>query len=160
MGLSKTFLAKVTTITRTCENPEVIAEAMKCTMTKTVKKIHSIYIRDMFDSLLHKKLATREVHVLAKKLCKTIKGKHYTEIINIIHIDDLNGKRDRLWKHCQNEHGGERQEFRMSILNTCRNDPTKRQIMESIYIQNTDPSVTMNERAEWNGVTVPRIRIE
>ena len=76
------------------------------------------------------------------------------------HIDDLNGKRDRLWKHCQNEHGGERQEFRMSILNTCRNDPTKRQIMESIYIQNTDPSVTMNERAEWNGVTVPRIRIE
>ena len=63
------------------------------------------------------------------------------------HIEDLNSKRERLWKHCHNEHCGEVQKFQMSILNTCRNDPTKRQIMESIYIEKTDPRITMNERA-------------
>ena len=76
------------------------------------------------------------------------------------HTEDLNQRRDRLWKHCHNEHGGEKQVFQMSIVNTCRNDPTKRQILESIHIQNTDSRVTMNERAEWNGVRVPRIRFE
>ena len=64
MGLSKTFLAKVNSITRICENPEVIAEAMQCTMTKTVKKIRSIYIRVLFDTLIQQKLATNEVHLL------------------------------------------------------------------------------------------------
>ena len=76
------------------------------------------------------------------------------------HMEDLIKKRDKpLWKHCINEHKGEVQNFKMSILVQCRNDPTKRQIVESIWIRNTDPNHTMHERSEWNSVRIPQIDI-
>ena len=47
----------------------------------------------------------------------------------------------------------------MKVIKQCRNDATKRQIMEAIVIRNTDPEFTMNERSEWNDVRIPRIEI-
>lgn len=77
------------------------------------------------------------------------------------HLEDYAKKRDKfMWKHCVNEHNGERINFKMTIIRGCRNDSTKRQIMEGIFIQKTDPSITLNEKAEWNGVRIPRITIE
>ena len=77
------------------------------------------------------------------------------------HLEDYEKRRDKcMWKHCENEHNGERRNFKMTITGQCRNDSTKRQIKESIFIQHTDPSVTMNERSEWNGTRIPRIIIE
>ena len=76
------------------------------------------------------------------------------------HKKDLEKKREKpLWKHCVNEHNGEMRRFEMKVLTQCRNDPTKRQIVESIWIQNTDPETTMNEKSEWNSIPVPRIEI-
>ena len=75
------------------------------------------------------------------------------------HAQDLVAKCERLWKHCVNEHNGEIPNFRMNIVAQCRNDSTKRQIIESILIRNTKPKHTMNERSEWNSVRIPRIAI-
>jgi len=76
------------------------------------------------------------------------------------HMEDYDRKRDKvMWKHCLANHNGERQNFTMQVVDQCRNDPTKRQILEGIRIQKTDISVSMNERAEWNGVAIPRIAI-
>ena len=76
------------------------------------------------------------------------------------HMEDYDKKRDKaLWKHCLNEHNGEKRIFEMKILTQCRNDATKRQIIEAIWIRNTDPKTTMNERSEWNSVRIPRIEI-
>ena len=76
------------------------------------------------------------------------------------HKEDIDQERERLWKYCHIKHDGEKQDFQMSIINTCRNDPTKRQILESIYIRNTVSGVTMNERSEWNSLRIPRINCE
>ena len=74
------------------------------------------------------------------------------------HIEDLTNKRDKtLWKHCLNEHNGEIKSFEMKILERCRNDATKRQVIESIWIRRTDPKTTMNERSEWGEIKLPRI---
>ena len=75
------------------------------------------------------------------------------------HIEDLEKKREKpLWKHCVNEHNGEKRNFEMKIITQCRNDATKRQIIEAIWIRNTDSKITI-ERSEWNDVRIPRIEI-
>ena len=77
------------------------------------------------------------------------------------HLEDYEKRRDKcMCKHCENEHNGERRNFKMTITGQCRNDSTKRQIKERIFIQKSDPSVTMNERSEWNGTRIPPIIIE
>jgi len=76
------------------------------------------------------------------------------------HVEDLIKKRDKsLWKHCQNEHNGQKCNFGMKIVSQYRNDATKRQIAEAIWIRNTNPATTMNERSEWNDIRIPRIEI-
>ena len=61
-----------------------------------------------------------------------------------------------LWRHCLEEHGGEVQRFQMSITGVYKNDAMLRQITEAVKINNTDPNMLMNDRAEWNMTRVPR----
>ena len=77
------------------------------------------------------------------------------------HLEDLEKNRNEsvLLKHCNERHNGSRQQFSMEITNVCRNDPTKRQILEAILINNTDPALRMNDRSEWNYVSLPRAMI-
>ena len=53
------------------------------------------------------------------------------------HDQDYKAKRDEsaLWKHCV--HNGELQVFKMSVVDKCRNDPTKRKILESVVAKST-----------------------
>ena len=77
------------------------------------------------------------------------------------HTEDLCKKREKpLWKHSVNIHNKEKRNFEMKVIKQCRNDATKRQIMEAIVIRNTNPEFTMNERSEWNEVRIPRIEID
>ena len=64
-----------------------------------------------------------------------------------------------LWKHCANVHNGDQRAFTMSIVDRCRNDPTKRQILESVRMQRIPEEIQMNSRSEWNTTRIPRIRI-
>ena len=77
------------------------------------------------------------------------------------HIDDYKNRKDDspLWKHCVNVHNGELQTFEMSVVDRCRNDPTKRQILEAVRLQRASNETTMNSRSEWNTARVPRIQI-
>ena len=77
------------------------------------------------------------------------------------HVDEYVNKRKQspLWKHCQKIHNNEEQIFQMNTIDRCRNDPTKRQILEALRIQKMDPETSMNERTEWNVVKVPHIQI-
>ena len=75
------------------------------------------------------------------------------------HVDGLNRrdtKNSPLWRHCMDKHNRRVQKFTMTITGTYRNDPMMRQITEAVQINNTDPEVLMNTRAEWNMTLVPR----
>ena len=79
----------------------------------------------------------------------------------IQHLEDFEQKRDSsiLWRHCQNVHAGEIQKFTMKIMDRCRNDPTKRRILEAIRIQKIPHDRIMNGKGEWNTARVPRVSI-
>ena len=64
-----------------------------------------------------------------------------------------------LWNNCANVHNGDQRAFTMSIVDRCRNDPTKRQILESVRMQRIPEEIQMNSRSEWNTTRIPRIRI-
>ena len=78
------------------------------------------------------------------------------------HNEDYRAKREKstMWKHVTQVHNNVEQSFEMEIIDKCRNDPTKRQILESIRINKMNPETTMNDRSEWNGIRIPRISIE
>ena len=77
------------------------------------------------------------------------------------HIDDYVHKRDSyaLWKHCLQKHNGEQQNFQMKVVDRCKNDPTKRQILEAIRIQQVPKELVMNGKSEWNTTRIPHIRV-
>ena len=67
-----------------------------------------------------------------------------------------NVDRSPLWRHCVEQHRGVMQSFQMSITGSYRNDAMLRQIAEVVQINNTDISVLMNDKAEWNMTRIPR----
>ena len=78
------------------------------------------------------------------------------------HVSDLVGRNtdnSPLWRHCVDQHGGEMQDFRMSITGSYRNDAMLRQIAEAVQIENAEAGTLMNDRAEWNMTPVPRSTI-
>ena len=77
------------------------------------------------------------------------------------HMFDYESKNKNsvLWKHCQLKHENVEQNFSMDIIDRCRGDPTKRQILEAVHINNKDALTSMNDRSEWNFVNIPRIQI-
>jgi len=78
------------------------------------------------------------------------------------HQQDFRAKSEKsaLWKHCVNVHGCEEQPFRMKVVDRCRNDPTKRQILEAVRMQKVPLDKRMNSRSEWHTTRLPRIRID
>jgi len=64
-----------------------------------------------------------------------------------------------LWKHCVNVHNNEPQRFKMTVVDKCRNDATKRQILESVRINKLPNEHIMNSRSEWNSTKIPRISV-
>lgn len=78
------------------------------------------------------------------------------------HLMDLNGRNitnSPLWRHCVEVHNGVRQQFKMNVTGTYKNDTMLRQISEAVKIENTDARKLMNTRAEWNMTRVPRATI-
>ena len=77
------------------------------------------------------------------------------------HEEDYKAKRENsaLWKHCVNIHNSEQRSFKMNVIDRCRNDPTKRQILEAIRMQKVATEHVMNSRSEWNSARLPRINV-
>ena len=79
----------------------------------------------------------------------------------IQHKEKYDGKSEEsaLWKHCINDHNEHLQKFEMRILDRCRGDTTKRQIIEFIRIQKAQEETLMNGRSEWNTARIPRFQV-
>ena len=57
--------------------------------------------------------------------------------------------RPPLWEDCLQKHNGEQQHFEMKVVDRCRNDPTKRQILEALRIQKVPKECVMNGKSEY-----------
>ena len=66
------------------------------------------------------------------------------------HVDDLEKRKEysHLWKHCQEKHNGEVQEFKFSVSGTYTHDSLLRQVTEAVKIRNVNEEITMNTREE------------
>ena len=77
------------------------------------------------------------------------------------HLDDLRKKSEKspLWKHCVDEHAGEKVNFSMKVTRGHKT-PLTRQIQESVEIENSTANILMNSKCEYNGSRIPRVVIE
>ena len=67
-------------------------------------------------------------------------------------------KSSPLVAHCMEEHGGRMKKFDMRVTGSFRNDAMKRQIAESIQIEQTKNGL-INRRDEWRQVNLPHLRL-
>ena len=67
------------------------------------------------------------------------------------HIRDYQNKEpwSVLWTHCKSSHASMEQQFKMVVVDQCRNKATKRQILETVRINASDAENRMNERVGW-----------
>ena len=65
-----------------------------------------------------------------------------------------------LHNHCENEHQGNRVQFRMDITGTFHRDSTLRQISEGVDIEGTSQQRLMNTRSEWNSSLIPQCTVQ
>ena len=67
------------------------------------------------------------------------------------HLRDYENKErwSVLWTHCKVAHSHLEQQFEMVVVDQCRNNATKRQILEAVRINWCSPENRMNERLEW-----------
>ena len=78
------------------------------------------------------------------------------------HLDDLGKKSNSvLWKHIKDKHHGRPREanFRMDIVGIYHRDAMKRQIAEAVRIQSTPQNHLMNDKSEFNYITLPRASV-
>ena len=61
-----------------------------------------------------------------------------------------------MWRYCVEEHGGEIQQFGMSVTGSYRNDTMLRQISEAVQIERIETELLMNDRAGWNMTSLSR----
>ena len=57
------------------------------------------------------------------------------------------------------EHGGVPQEFEMRVVDYVRGDPTKRQILEAIRINEIPEDKRINNRTEWCVGKLPNVEV-
>ena len=64
-----------------------------------------------------------------------------------------------LFIHCLEEHNGRTVMFRMEVTGAYGGDPLKRQITESVNIQNLPAHQLLNRRDEWRQTILPRLSV-
>ena len=77
------------------------------------------------------------------------------------HVSEYRRKQKNsvLWKHCVKQHNGEEQEFEMKVVDFARGDPTKRQILEAVRINEMHIEKRMNDKKEWIVGKLPSVSV-
>ena len=77
-------------------------------------------------------------------------------------MDEYDNKAAKLvsWRHCQERHDNELQEFKMRVTGQYRNDAMLRQIAEAVRINNSNVDNRINNKAEWNLVLFLTVRVD
>jgi hypothetical protein len=65
-----------------------------------------------------------------------------------------------LWRHCEEKHDTEVQEFRMNVTGMYNNESMARQIAEIVRISKVPEGKLINTREEWNFFQLPRAVVE
>ena len=82
-----------------------------------------------------------------------VRGKEHMEAFR------LKGESSVLWEHCEKVHDGEKRCFVMKVVDRCRNDPVKRQVLEAVRMNKVPEERRMNRRGEWNMIYLPNLRV-
>ena len=64
-----------------------------------------------------------------------------------------------LYQHCREDHGGRVVPFKMRITGNFGGDALKRQLTESVMIQESPPDEILNRRDEWRHIQLPRVTL-
>ena len=64
-----------------------------------------------------------------------------------------------MWKHCLKKHNGEEQQFGVEVLDYVRGNPTKRQILEAVRINEVAEDKRINDKKEWIVGKIPTVAI-
>ena len=77
------------------------------------------------------------------------------------HKTDYQHKREGsvMWKHCVKKHEGREQHFEMKVVDYVRDDPTLRQILEAVRINELPEAHRMNDRDEWIVGRIPSVTV-
>ena len=77
------------------------------------------------------------------------------------HKTDYQHKREGsvMWRHCVKKHEGQEQRFEMKVIDYVRDDPTMRQILEAIRINELPEAHRMNDRDEWIVGRIPSVTV-
>ena len=62
-------------------------------------------------------------------------------------------------RHAKEKHNGEKKNFKMRVTGIYGRDAMKRQIAESIAIEETEAKSLINTRSEWSKTKVPRAKV-
>ena len=64
-----------------------------------------------------------------------------------------------LWKHYRENHAGKEAKYQINIIDKCRNNPLDRQLYEAVRIRRTETLTSLNNKAEWNAIKLPKLQI-
>ena len=64
-----------------------------------------------------------------------------------------------MWKHCQKKHNGVEQQFVMRVVDYVREDPTMRQILEAVRINDVSERHRINDKEEWIVGKIPSVTV-
>ena len=84
MKLTNTFLVTCENISNNSRDPTRIIETMKHMMSTTLRRIKTMYVKDLFQSLVYHNIGTTEVHQLCSKLCSKITILKASTLVNNI----------------------------------------------------------------------------
>ena len=83
----------------------------------------------------------------------------YTRGIGHRRLYDAGDETSVMLRHVNEKHDGVRRKYKMTVTGKYRRDAMKRQIAESVAIENTAAERLINTRSEWNKTKVPRAKI-
>lgn len=77
------------------------------------------------------------------------------------HLKSLKSKEEKsvMWRHAREKHGNKVPEFTMNVTNVFGHDAMLRQITEAVLINKSQSDKLINNKSEWNYVSIPRVAI-
>ena len=84
VNISRCFLASAQELSSHCTNPQLVYEAMKCVIKKSLEYKHAVYIKNLYGSLKKDGIGTTTVEGLSHKICRTLPNHRSRTLTKIV----------------------------------------------------------------------------
>ena len=84
VNISRYFLASAQELCSHCTNRNVVYEAMKCVVKKSLEYKHAIYVKNLYGNLKKDGIGTTTVEGLSQKLCQTLPNHRSRTLVKIV----------------------------------------------------------------------------